>query len=251
MRKARIERDKEMMRLRYEERRTLREIGEIYGLSAERVRQLTGKQDGRNGTSLKRRERNREWSTFIQAHPEMSSLDVARALDKLVDFVRSKRRGMKLITGNTETAKGNVAEIAVSEYLTASGIPNELMKNCSPYDIRLRSGLRIDVKSATHALWPPSAYAPFYRFRLDKGHRGEYADVFALCVHETGDIYFIPASAMTNKMAFINIPAMPKQDHLLSHPSKWDGYRFNVAALTDAIPVELPVSKATVSLLSV
>lgn len=221
------ERNQEMMRLRYQEHWTLQDIGDKYGVSKERVRQLTGTNDGHWNRSQKLLEWDKKKAEYIRQHPELTTEQLVNELHMSDGSIRKIRPNYKLLHGEYSIAKGNRAEVRISEYLRRAGLENELMPNHAAYDIQLQNGLRMDVKVAYKSMCPPSQYAPFYNFHIDLARRGPYADVFALYIPATGDIYFIPLEALPARCDMFHVPAMPEESRLRQHRTKYEQYRNN------------------------
>jgi hypothetical protein len=102
-----MDRSLEMKRLRIDEKLKLQQIGDLFNISRERVRQIIG------NTGNKK----------VSATPK--------------NFKHIK---------NGTAKKGAQAELLVSRKLTKNGIRHELMPYTHPFDIKTESGLRLEVK---------------------------------------------------------------------------------------------------------
>ncbi len=116
---------------------------------------------------------------------------------------------------------GNKYEQRVSEKITEFGIENKLMPLHHIYDIKLKNGLRIDVRGSSHALHPPSQYSEFFHFRGNDKSK-EYCDFF-ICYIEPFDVAYVIPSEEVKDYIKICYPPLKK--------SKFDVFRENYKQL--------------------
>ena len=103
-----LQRKQEMISMR-DDNKTLQEIGDLFGICRDRVRQIIGNTSNRTRGASKNRE--------------------------------------SIIGGTSK--KGSEAEMLVSQKLSGYGIGHKLMGYHSVYDIQLDNGLRVEVKSSS------------------------------------------------------------------------------------------------------
>lgn len=197
--KTRIE---EMIEMR--KTKTLREIGEHFSISRERVRQLIGN-TGRKPTPS-REEIEKQLNTL----PENKRREyMIRAGIKMSTLRRLKVQTRFPIIGGT-AEKGQIAESMISKKLSDAGINNELMSTHNKYDI-LANGHRIDVKSCYAPLASPSLYiadgSQNWRFSIGKKKRGKYADFFILLIVPLMQTYVVPFDEVPDEFVVIVSPS--------------------------------------------
>lgn len=156
-------RNTEMKRMRFEDCATLKVIGDRYGISHQRVRQLVGPTPKGMGIS---------WTKELIAQTDIS--DMTRAdIDDLpgvnqiwLKHFAKNRHGIK--PGDSGIFKGTETEKLVSELLIENGIAHRLMPHMHPFDILLDNGIKIDVKGASTKQHPRSQKTPFYGIEIRK-----------------------------------------------------------------------------------
>lgn len=206
----------EMVRLRFEESKTLQEIANVYGISRERVRQIIGN----SGSGYKLR-RNRK---KILSHPELTNDELSEYTGISVNVISTHRA----MAGQRHTIKdgghlksGTEGEIIVSDKLRELGIEHKLMGHMHKFDIILKNGKRIDVKTADSAIKPPSQHGgAYYNFRITKFRSGQesYADFFILLIKPENKFYVIPENEIAK--SYLRITQSPLKKEKL----KYDKY---------------------------
>lgn len=179
----------EMLRLRYNELKTLREIGRQYGISRERVRQIIGNTGHVLHEEIERR------NNKIRA-----SFETTPALANKYGFTESyisKIRGDNhhLIAGGNQQ-KGEMVERYVNQKLIENNIDNKLMPTGYPFDILALEKIKIDVKGAFTESRTCNLKSPQWHFSLGKNKRGDYCDIFVCVIWETKDCFVIPNSVL-------------------------------------------------------
>lgn len=209
-------RTEDMKKMRFEERKTLDEIAEEYGISKQRVQQLTGKaKDGWNRSEKakeKSRLREAERAEFAASHPEMTTQELAVALGISPKANRASKywKGIRHVTNATpEAEKGLAMEEHVSKMLTRKGIPHRLT-NSRPVDIVLADGRTVEVRSR----WKPenlnrgNRYSEnFFYFPMNRERRAgkPLADIYIFVICQNGwepDCFIIPAEHLPELLAF-------------------------------------------------
>lgn len=184
----------EMLAMR-ESGMSLQEIGDHYHISRERIRQIIG-------TRHKEKYRNTKFERIVkivESNPGKSAADIGTIVGCKHGAVYSamKKAGLpiRFLTEEEESnrAQGMRIENIVSEKLKRMGIENTQMGTLHPFDILLSDGKRVDVKSSATPIKPPSSRYGYYVFDTRQKKKGSYCDFFILVVHETMDMYIIPA----------------------------------------------------------
>lgn len=218
-----IDRDTEI-KLQINSGKTLQEVGNAFGLTRERIRQIAG-----HGKShiIKKEKR----TSFIKRNPHLSSKNIAKILHLNLNQVRKYRKSFRepLDSCNSLIFRASEIEENIHDVLLSKGFNNTLMPHMHPYDIELQDGRKIDVKASFHTIHPKSQYSPFYSFKLGKKRRGEYADFFILVVVPTNDIYIIPNSVLKPGLEYIRIPELKTRQK--SHSRKYDKFKNNFDVL--------------------
>lgn len=179
--------------MRFTQNRTLQEIGDHYGISRERVRQILG-----NTGDIVVRQRTKEKVEFIQNSTHQTNDQLEKNLFSKFGIkfggrlykIRSTTR--HAISGGA-FGQGTEAEDLVSEKLNSMGIRNEQMPHHHPFDIKLANGKTIDVKAAFRPCVTSKAQTnTMYRFGVGKDRRGDYCDFFICYIKPTEDFFIIP-----------------------------------------------------------
>lgn len=204
-----------LLDLRHNKGMSLKEIGDLYGASRERVRQKignTGREFLANFFSKKPIFTNEEMTTG-----EAIKFNHKRQKSRVAN---SMRRIHHAVEGEGSQFLGNEAERIVSEKLLHLGIPNTMMALHHPFDILLNNGIRVDVKtSKCTAKTSPSQKSTMYRFGVKKDMRGDYCDFFICLIYGTEDFFVLPNREINNVYnIYISWP-IPR-----SNWSKWHKY---------------------------
>lgn len=203
---------------------TLQEIGDAYGISRERVRQIIGdvkvnRMDIRAGIVRK----------FAEMEPDLNVTEIARYTGTNEAFVRRVlgNARMPVTEGDTAPYKGYEVECRVSKMLTDLGIENTLMPYNHPFDMLLADGRKVEVKSSYAPMHPPSQHSPFYSFHVRKDKKGDYADFFLFVVASDNNIYVVPNADLPAKADTIRIQALEDDKRQRIHATKYDKYLNN------------------------
>lgn len=188
------ERKNEMHLLHFQNGWTMQEVGDKFGISRERVRQIIGNSRGarRKLTEALALSSNSAW-TSTQSLINLANRLVNRPVKSVV------RKKIASVHHLPKTGgylfSGIVAENRISEKLTENGVKHQLMPIRHPFDILTESGKRIDVKSTLKTWNTPRGKTPFYRFAINK-HRKEACDYFILFYTPEEKMWIIPANLM-------------------------------------------------------
>lgn len=219
-------RNREMMRLRKEEGKTNVEIGEIFGISRERVRQIIGN-TGKNFL--------RDWTLdaiksgkFDYVHSGVKQ-DL-KNLPGVYSVWREDWGHHRHKASGGWVKRGQEFEEKASKILLQHGVVNKLMPHISSYDIETSSGLRVDVKSVSFNLSTMASQkyiSPVYS--VPHIRSGKYCDfLFVFVPDGQGDYtYFvIPSFELLNlsESSRIRIP----YPQLGRRTSKWMKYHKRV-----------------------
>jgi hypothetical protein len=207
-------RAEDMRKLRFEQGFTMQAIGDKYGLSRERVRQILGITGGYI-TNLRKREAIK--SAFDDGK---SVQDIAQETNSCKITVRRVLSGKRFeIHGETNRARGKRIEDWVSRLLDGQGVKNKNMTNSHGYDIETESGKRLEVTAAFSAMCPPSLIkisptsSGFYNFKTSRGRNADFL-ILVLAETEPYRVLIIPYSEI--KVDYIRFPNGGK--------SKWEKY---------------------------
>lgn len=210
------------------EKKTLQEIADKFGITRERVRQIIG---NTGGEAIKKRMDDK--LDFVKSNPQKTNSELIEdlrvkfgaGLGKLFFNIRSKTR--HAIDGGA-LQLGVEAEIIVSEKLNSLGIKHQLMPHHHVFDIQLENGKTVDVKSRINQSIAPSAAGrlktPQWRFVARKEKKGNYTDFFILYIWATKDFFVVPNEDVHNDQIVFCWP--PKK------PSKWHKYHNRFDLLT-------------------
>lgn len=116
--------------------------------------------------------------------------------------------------------KGRAGEDYVCGLLEKHDIGYTRQSYLASVDIVLHNKKTIDVKTATHSLFPLSARrnGPYYCFHIRKDKKGEYANYYLCVIVPTGDVFVIPA---------IEIPENTDQIRICYPPLKKSTTKYN------------------------
>lgn len=188
--------------MRFVQNRTLKEIGDHYGITRERVRQILG-----NTGHEAYRARIQEKVSFIENSKDKTTVQLVNALNKKFgkgiaqQTLHSIRAKFRHAIADGLRGKGTEIENLVAKKLTSLGIKNTLMPHNHPFDIQLPNGRRIDVKSTfREARTSPSQRHTMYHFSIGKDTRGNYCDFFICYIEPTNDFFVIP----NHKLGMVN-----------------------------------------------
>jgi DNA-binding Xre family transcriptional regulator len=184
-------RKEKMLRMRFENFMTLREIGEEFGISKMRVNQIIG-----NTGRINVVKRNKEISQSTKTNTELAErYGVTKAT------ISTLRTNHHDIDGGC-VQMGEEAERFVSDMLSEKGISNKLTPIAHPFDILAFGKARIDVKSAhTRRKAYPTEVSPQWRFGLKINDRGKYCDIFVCVIWKTKDCFIIPFEKISEKLS--------------------------------------------------
>lgn len=186
-------RDIEMVRLRNEEMMTLQEIGNIYGVSRERVRQIVGNSGYVNMASVRRR-------SIIRSSLNKTNSNLAEELGVCVSNVAKHRSDLRhaVEPGNHALAHGSRCEDYIADLLREKGYYVEQMPLSHHFDM-LVNGHRVDVKYCRTPKRSPSmrTTSPTQRFGV-KGDRGN-CDFYVLVTNKL-EVFVVPSSKIPDTM---------------------------------------------------
>jgi len=204
-------RSMEMRRLHVEEGKTLQEVGDMYGITRERVRQLVGTLGHGLPAAYKK--------SIIDAHPELTNNE----LSAIVGISVSRGDQHHAIAGGA-LKRGVEIEDVVSRKLTELGIAHEMMPVRNAFDILLSNGRRIDVKASFRKMSPPSQFGSYYSFATRKAKRGDYCDFFILVIVPTMDMFVVPNEAVKSKCEQIHMdwPAHARSSKFHKYLNRFD-----------------------------
>lgn len=193
-------RAEEIKRLRYSEKMTLQEIADMYSLSRERVRQILGNSGGGYKTE--------RISNFILTHPEMTNNQLSNKIGIGRGAISKYRSQQRHAISDGALKIGIDAENVVSEKLKELGVNHELMPHHHPFDILTLDGKRIDVKCSTKKYIVKRNKSEFYRFKIDKKKRGNYADFFVMYIVPENVFLVIPFDDTPRDNLRFNYPVL-------------------------------------------
>jgi len=215
-------RKKDMLSLRFDYGWTLRAIGNKYGMSRERIRQIIGN----TGFIAKKRSDILKNEQFLKSTAYLTNRELAKALNlkssSIIRYRGNIRHAIEPSNKNTKTAFDS--EILASALLQNHGIKNKLMNFQHSYDILALDFIRIDVKLANTPKSSPSrsTISPSWRFRVRKGEKRNTTDFYFCVIGPTEEVFIIPADKVPKNMANIVFcwpttrPELSKWQHYLN-----------------------------------
>lgn len=210
------ERVKEMRRLR-DNGATIAAIGEIFGVSRERVRQLIGN-TGRKSDEIIRLERQR----IIDTNRDLTTPELEAKMGIKISG-HGKRNYHHPIAGDNSCSRGNIAETMAAELLRKHGFGVELMPLHHPFDILVNGSIRVDVKAASNPSKSPSiisrTISPMWRFRVKQNTRHK-CDFYFLLIAETQDVFIVPSKDVPDKRDTLAFCYPTERPEL----AKWQNY---------------------------
>lgn len=177
------------MKLLRKQGKSLKEIGDIYGVTRERVRQIIG------NTGAVMRE---IFESTYKANEDKTRHEA------VLGIKRYKGSMLKAMGQVWHPASGGVlklgldAEKRVSEKLTSLGIRHSLTPTRCSYDISI-GDKKIEVKACFKSGFTSKKQKrPSYRFHVRKGIKGDYCDYFIFYIEDTGNFFVVPNSEVNN-----------------------------------------------------
>jgi len=194
----------EMRVLRYKNY-TLREIGDMYGISGERVRQLI-KIGGGNSFRSNNAAKILEGITNKSVFDERLTPDIERELLEKSRLSRAclDEHGIfpgihRLVKGDDSSSlkKGVASEDKFSRLLAEKGIENSLSGFGDSYDIILKNGKKIDVKFCSKKVsFKGHNKSERYNFHIRASKKNNAIDFYVLLLGDCEDVFIIPAEEM-------------------------------------------------------
>jgi len=187
-------RNDEIRRLRFDEGWTNTRIGEKFGISRERVRQIIG-----NTGNLAHKMRMDSRSDYILSQPHKTNGELSEELGVGRATISGERSHVRhAIEFGTDAARTGFAwEEWAHDYLFQNGIDNVLQNFRAPYDIIALDNVFIDVKVATK----PCQTSPFLKstqYHFQPNNRHNEADIYMLIIGPTEDVFIVPAKKIEN-----------------------------------------------------
>jgi len=190
-------RNNNISNLRFNHYWTLAKIGEKYGISSERVRQIIGNSSSTKSIKL------RKIKPEVLALSNLTNNEIVKELDIPLNWVLECRKGTRHAVKMTGSVGiGIRAEEWAARELEACGFNIELMPFGHPFDIMVNSEIRIDVKKATVCRSSPTfkGISPSWRFHTRNSHNS--CD-FLFCITGKNDVFIIPILSVPRKMHFL------------------------------------------------
>jgi transcriptional regulator with XRE-family HTH domain len=214
----------EMTYLRHERRWSLQRIGDRYGISRERVRQIIGN----TGKGIIETSSDILTPEFLASVDDLTNDQVAEAIgysNATISKYRSGRRHA-IKPGNQTVNVGLEMEEVAAKMLQENGIAYQFMGYGHPFDILLDNSKRVDVKSSgSNGKTNPKIKSPQYKFRVQLGDKRNDADFYLCITTDTLDAFVIPSSQVPTTTEQIQMcwpttrPAMSKYSQ---YHNRWD-----------------------------
>ena len=199
-------RKEDIIKLRFVNGWTLQRIGEKYGISRERVRQITGN----TGHIAKKNHDILKDEEFLEKTANLTNDELSNILDVPYHVVSEFRSGIRHAIANGDSGPGKAAKIEelISEQLRAKGIKNELMPFSSEFDILALDIVRIDVKAAFKPLNISSSDSykyrnPLWSFTIKDAKKKKDTDFYICVIVPNKDIFIIPRGVIPKKQVFL------------------------------------------------
>ena len=189
MSKRFVDRNKEMHRLRFEELLTLSQIGEKFGVTRERVRQIIGD----TGKDFIARRRKRQ----ILHQPGKTNRELAEELG-LCHHTISNYRAKKHYKKEGNWRLSYIYTNHVSEKLSRLDIPHQLVSGKLGYNILIYPNIKIKIKATERRWKSPSLKftSPTYKFR--RGANDD-CDFYIFILTKTEDHFIVPTNKIIAK----------------------------------------------------
>jgi hypothetical protein len=176
-------RENKMIEMRLQNLMTLREIGEHFNISRERVRQIIGN----TGHDYVAERTKAKIENSTEATP-----DLAERLGLCTATISRYRNNHHDISGGS-AMKGEIAEKYVSDKMASLGIENELMPIGHSFDLLVNDKIRVDIKASYKtSATSPNYKSPQWHFCIQTDTRGKYCDYFVCVIWKTKDCFIIP-----------------------------------------------------------
>ena len=199
-------RKEDMIKLRYVDGWTLQRIGDKYGVSRQRVRQIIGK----TGHIAKRDYDILKSDEFLDRTSHLTNDEISRLLNvpyHTVSKFRSKIRHA-VSNGDSGPGKGYKVEEIVSKQLEKNGIDNNLMSFAKEFDILAHDIVRIDVKAAFRPLGLSSSKSyryinPMWSFQIKGSKKKRDTDFYICVIVPDKEFFVIPMDIVPKKQEYI------------------------------------------------
>lgn len=185
---AALDHKEEMLELRHEYLWTLEEIGNEFGVTRERVRQIIGN----TGEGFKSRRIKEE----INRYPNKSNKEIADLLGIAGSTVSRYRETRSPIRGNSNRARGWKWRLWAERKLSKLGFDAELVPRGQGYDILVNGSIRVTVRFCGSQWDPPSHFGtnPYWTFRNIDAKRAT-TDFFML-VTKNEDVFIVAKNSI-------------------------------------------------------
>lgn len=185
-------REEEMIMMRFEKRMTLQEIGDTFGISRERVRQIVGNSDRRHLAAERIRDE-------VKSVPELTNSEISSVLGISTATVSKLRHGQRYAIDNDDCslAIGVQKENEYAKKLSEMGMEVELMPYGEKFDA-IVNGHRVDFKFCATPNVPAGSVNPSWRFNTKNNSR-KNCD-FYFCITANDDVFIIPSDKIPQKM---------------------------------------------------
>ena len=211
------ERKEVLLKLRLENKLTLQEIGDLFGITRERVRQIIGNTGFIAKTDIDK--------AVEFADPKLTVEELAAKAGvqrKSASFAFAKMNMRHSVSGSGAVKKGFDSENAVCSILECAGFCCEKQTYGTDFDILINGTIKVDVKSAYTPKTSPSLknINPTYRFDCKNGKQ---ADFYIFYVVDTNDIFVVPMAAVkSNHVVFTWPTARPEIGKYQKYHNRFD-----------------------------
>lgn len=210
------ERNELIRKMRFEDVMTLRAIGDHFGISRERVRQILGN----TGGYITRDSRKEA----VLAHPHLTDNEIAERLGLSLSAVNTYRSG----TWHRRLYKNNYHwEMEISDRLRSARIEHELVDHMNGYCFLVYPDIKIKMTVA-YTPWTPASieYASEpWRFRTADQ---DVIDYYFMVIDPRADVFVVPVSEVKGRQHIVF--CWPNKNR----KSKWEKYLWNLDQLKES-----------------
>lgn len=192
----RVERNRYINELRHEKRMSLQDIADLFGLTRQRIYQITGASDVH--AQVERAKKRRE---EVLSQPDKTNEQLAKELGVCEGTVLHVRSGTRYAAKRgCGVAKRQYADNKIAELLEQKGHTVELMPHRGEYNLCVDSKVRVSVRSAVplNVKTNPNTISPQYKFRVDRWRRE--CDFFVLYMRDRDEFFVLPVDKIADYM---------------------------------------------------
>lgn len=209
----------QMKYLRFTELKTLQEIGNIFGISRERVRQLIG-----NSPCVCKQRINKAIKDF----PNKTFAEIAEMLGLSEAYVKmTQPYKREKLSFDSHVGRGSWVEDEIANQLNRLGFICELQNHKGSYDILIDHKIRADVKSDFDYSKSPTLHVKSHqwRFQVRKNEKRKDCDFYICVIVPSWDVFIIPSKNIPENVFCIQFcwpTTSPRQSNWQQYHNRFD-----------------------------